>query len=122
VILDILKNLFELAAGNSPVVVIITLATTADAYGRETDELSALMDDLQVKTEATALGEAHSVLSRTGSVVQPAEDAEIAEILKRRLFAGINTEAAAEAGQAYGSLYERLASQGSCCPAARTTL
>ena len=42
-----LKNLFELAAASPNVVVIITLATTANAFGTETDELSSLLDETE---------------------------------------------------------------------------
>lgn len=109
-----LKNLFELAAGNPKVAVIITLATRSDAYGRETDELRELMDGAASEFRA-ALDEAHSVLARDtapGSILTPAADSEIAEILKRRLFGRVDSTAASEAGAAYRALYEGLASRG----------
>lgn len=84
-----LKNLLELAMGDTGVVVIVSLASSGDAYAKETGELA-------------------SILSRSGRVVQPATDSEIAEILKRRLFETIDQSAAAEAGAAYRDLYERV--------------
>lgn len=102
-----LKNLFEVAMGDPNVVVIVTLASSRDAYGKETDELAALMDDTGPEYRER-LEEAHSVLARSGKVVQPATDNEIGEILKRRLFASIDPEASRAAGEAYKDLYERL--------------
>ena len=109
-----LKNLFELAAGNPRVSVIITLATRSDAFGHETDELRELLDGATSEFRA-ALDEAHSILARDtapGSILTPAADSEIAEILKRRLFERIEAVAATEAAVAYRSLYEGLASRG----------
>jgi hypothetical protein len=64
-------------------VVLLTLATAADAYGAETDELSTLLDELEGGF-ATALADTQSVLARSGHVIKPAEDDEMGEILKRR--------------------------------------
>ncbi len=102
-----LKNLFEVAMGNPNVVIIVTLASSRDAYGEETDELAALMDAAGAEYRGR-LEEAHSVLARSGQVVQPATDNEIGEILKRRLFASIDPQAAKAAADAYKDLYERL--------------
>jgi hypothetical protein len=106
-----LKNLFELAIGTPSVVVIVTLATSADAYGTETNELSVLLDELEGGF-ATTLADTQSVLARSGQVIKPAEDQEIGEILKRRLFASIDAGATAEAGDAYRAYYEGLLSRG----------
>lgn len=102
-----LKNLFEVAMGDPNVVVIVTLASSQDAYGKETDELAALMDGI-AGDYRERLEEAHSLLARSGKVVQPATDNEIGEILKRRLFKSIDPSAARAAGEAYKALYERL--------------
>jgi hypothetical protein len=106
-----LKNLFELAAASPNVVVIITLATTANAFGRETDELAALLDEAETEYSAV-LAEAQQIAGRVGTIVRPAEDTEIGEILKRRLFEQIDHEAAASAGAAYRELYQHLAATG----------
>jgi hypothetical protein len=102
-----LKNLFELAMGEPGVVIIISLASSGDAYAKETGELGLLLDDATMPG-ATTHGESASVLSRSGRVIQPATDSEIAEILKRRLFASIDPVAAKEAGDAYRGLYEQI--------------
>ena len=106
-----LKNLFELAAASPKVVVIITLATTANAFGKETDELKAMLDASEAAYR-DVLAETQSVAGRVGMIVRPAEDYEIGEILKRRLFQHIQPEAAADAGAAYQALYERVLAGG----------
>lgn len=109
-----LKNLFEVAGdASNRVVVIVTLASTANAYGKETDEISELMDEA-AEAASGALAEAADVLARSvqpSAVIQPADDAEIGEILKRRLFASIDPVAAKEAADSYKALYEGLLSQ-----------
>jgi hypothetical protein len=106
-----LKNLFELAAASPKVVVIITLATTADAFGKETDELSAMLDASEASYREV-LADTQSIAGRVGTIVRPAEDAEIGEILKRRLFQRIDPQAASDAGDAYRDLYQRVLAAG----------
>jgi hypothetical protein len=101
-----LKNLFEIAMGNPGVVVIISLASSGDAYSKETGELGQLLDG--ATKAAITHAESASVLSRSGRIIQPATDSEIAEILKRRLFESIDPAAAKEAGEAYRGLYEQI--------------
>lgn len=109
-----LKNLLELAAGKPNVVVILTLATRRDAFGKETDELTEAIVAAEADARKT-LEETGSVVARFtqgGSIVKPAEDNEIAEILKRRLFAQIDPAAATAAATAYRGFYEELVSRG----------
>lgn len=108
------KNLLELAAGKPNVVVILTLATRRDAFGKETDELTEAIEAAEADARKT-LEEAGSVVARFtqgGSIVKPAEDNEIAEILKRRLFTRIDPAAASSAAVAYKDFYEELISKG----------
>lgn len=105
-----LKNLFEVAMGDPNLAVIITLASTQDAYGKETNEISELLDEL-AGTYSETLRETHSVLERAGRPIKPAEDNEIGEILKRRLFSSIDSDAARAAGDAYRVLYEGVVAQ-----------
>lgn len=98
-----LKKLFELAAARPNVVVIITLATRSDAFGKETDELSDALEAAAASDARDAFRETQSIVARPtsgGSIVTPAADDEIGEILKRRLFASIGPAAAQEAGEA----------------------
>lgn len=89
-----LKNLSEEVDGRDDVVVVITLASTRDAFANATVELEKVFTDIG------------AVLARKGRDIQPAAESEIAEILKRRLFASIDPDAAADAAAAYRQLYE----------------
>ena len=105
-----LKNLLELAAGDPKVVVILTLATSLDAFQGETGELDQLMREAQANLE-DAGKETASVVGRFtggGSIVKPAEDVEIGEILKRRLFERIDHDAARSIADNYQKHYEQL--------------
>lgn len=110
-----LKNLFEVAGDPSNrVSVIVTLASAKNAFGKETNEVAALLDEDNEAAAAT-LHEAQDALIRMvqpSAVIKPAEDAEIGEILKARLFASIDPQAAADAGAAYKALYEGLLAEG----------
>ena len=98
-----LFNLFAAAAEVPTARVIITLATAQDAFGKETTEVEKLFDP-----SSEAAREAQSVMSRYREVLVPAEDEEIAEILRRRLFARIDDDACREAAEAYAEYYADL--------------
>jgi len=110
-----LGNLFEIAADPSnKVSVIITLAATTNAFGAETTEIAELLDEDRSAADAAAtaaVSETGDVLTRSvqpSAVIKPADDNEIGEILKKRLFVSVDETAAREAGQAYQSFYEAL--------------
>ena len=107
-----LGNLFEVASDpDNRVSVIITLAATTNAFGKETDEISELLSEATA-TARTAAAEIGDVLARAAqpsAVIRPADDTEIGEILKRRLFEYIDPDAARAAGDAYRDLYHSLA-------------
>jgi hypothetical protein len=113
-----LKNLLELAAGDSRVVVILTLASRLDAFQGETGELDELLREAQANLEGAGR-ETASVAGRFtsgGSIVVPAEEAEIGEILKRRLFERIDTDAANRVALAFEQHYETLLTRGEQLP------
>jgi hypothetical protein len=104
-----LKSLFEVASEKgSRLVVVVTLATEKDAYGKETDQVQSLLD--------STVGEAGSVLARQEAMLIPAKDDEIAAILRRRLFDKIEDAAATAAGSEYQAMYEALVSAGETLP------
>jgi hypothetical protein len=108
------KNLLELTAVSPRLVVLLTLATHRDAFGKETDELTEAIVAAEADARKT-MEEVGSVVARFtqgGSIVKPAEDNEIAGILKRRLFSAIDPQAAAVASEAYQAFYEDLAAKG----------
>lgn len=113
-----LGNLFEVASDpTNRVSVIITLAATTNAFGAETTEISELTGDEKEKADAAntasvkAAEETGDVLTRAvqpSAVIKPADDNEIGEILKKRIFASVDDAAAKAAGEAYRDLYEAL--------------
>ena len=110
-----LKSLFELAASIPNLVVIVTLATHSDAYGKETNDIEDLLNETEGAFQ-DAMVDAKSVLARTESVIKPAEDTEIAQILKTRLFESIDPAGASAASAAYRSFYEELVEKGVSLP------
>jgi hypothetical protein len=111
-----LKALFDHAAANQNVIVIVTLATRSDAYGKETSDIEEMLGEAEGAFQQ-AMYETRSVLGRSESIIRPAEDYEIAQILKTRLFKHIDPTAAEVAGAAYQVLYEEMAAKGLNLPA-----
>ncbi|MEW1974615.1 DUF499 domain-containing protein [Microbacterium profundi] len=113
-----LGNLFEVASDpTNNVSVIITLASTTNAFGAETTEISDLTGDEKERADTAnaasvkAAEETGDVLTRAvqpSAVIRPADDNEIGEILKKRIFASVDETAAKAAGAAYRELYETL--------------
>lgn len=107
-----LGNLFEVASDPSnKVSVIITLAATTNAFGAETTEITDLLDDSKSAAN-DAVAETSDVLTRAvqpSAIIKPADDNEIGEILKKRIFASVDPAAARAAGDAYRQFYENLA-------------
>jgi hypothetical protein len=91
-----LKNLSEEVDGRDDVVVVVTLASSTDAYSSATEQLEGVFTDIG------------AVLARKGRDIQPASETEIAQILKRRLFKRIDESAAADAAAAYSELYDAI--------------
>jgi len=104
-----LMSLLEFAASRERVVVVLTLADPADAFGRESEELRE------------RLAEARQVTARSERVLTPAAEEETALIVAHRLFRSIDREAAREAAEAYLAFYRRLAEQGTPLPHELTT-
>jgi len=106
-----LGNLFEVASDpTNRVVAIITLAASTNAFGTETDEISELLDEATTAAN-NAIAETGDLLARSvqpSAVIRPADDTEIGEILKTRLFEHIDVGAARAAGDAYRDLYQSL--------------
>ncbi|MDA8040738.1 MAG: DUF499 domain-containing protein, partial [Actinomycetota bacterium] len=110
-----LKALFDFASANPHVVVIVTLATRSDAYGKETSDIEEMLSEAEGAFQRS-MSETRSVLARSESIIRPAEDSEIAQILKTRLFERIDESAAGEAGNAYRDFYQDLAAKGVVLP------
>jgi len=103
-----LKNLFEAASEVDTARVIITLASGSDAFGSETEQIAETLAEV---AGHGAVAEAESVMSRFKGSIKPAQDDEIGLILKRRLFAQVDQEAADAAGFTYKTYYDELQSR-----------
>ncbi|MCL4299782.1 MAG: DUF499 domain-containing protein [Anaerolineae bacterium] len=99
-----LMSLFEFAASRKHMVVVLTLADSQDAFGRETEELRQ------------ELAEAKRLSARQERVITPTGEAEIAAIVTHRLFKAIQPEAARAVSDAYYQSYRRLVEQGANLP------
>ncbi len=102
-----LKSLLEAAASTTNLVVVITFASTQNAFGEQTQKLQESIEGIGAEL-AKELDETSDVASRFGATVEPAKDEEIGEILKRRLFREIDDGAAKKAGQSYETLMQAV--------------
>ncbi|HQE91689.1 MAG TPA: DUF499 domain-containing protein [Anaerolineae bacterium] len=99
-----LMSLLEFAASRAQVVVVLTLAGAEDAFAKETVQLR------------THLAEAYKVSARQERVITPTGETEIAAIVRHRLFAAIDAQAAAETAQVYLEAYRRWHEQNVALP------
>ncbi len=95
-----LLSLLEFAASRERVVVVLTLADPADAFGKESEELRQ------------RLAEARRVSARSERVITPAGEDETAAIVSHRLFRSIDRAAARETAEVYLASFRRLVEQG----------
>lgn len=103
-----LMSLFEFAASKQNVAVVLTLADSSDAFGKETDELRQ-----QIGRE---LSEARRLAARQERVVAPASETDIAAIVTHRLFRHVDRDAAREVADEYTNYYRDCVSAGADLP------
>jgi len=84
-----LMSLMKFAAESKRVVLVYTLADSGDAFGSESDQVRQ------------ALAEAKSVSARQEHVLTPAAEDEISAIVGHRMFAEVDSQAAAEAARSF---------------------
>jgi hypothetical protein len=104
-------------AKNHPgIALIITLAGTTDAFSRQTEKLTKLLNDVSKvdisKGDAVTIAEnatkgVTSVTMRDATPVTPVQGYEISSVLGKRLFQSIDDTAAKEAAKEYGSMYSK---------------
>uniref|UniRef100_A0A7C1FSU8 DUF499 domain-containing protein n=1 Tax=Thermomicrobium roseum TaxID=500 RepID=A0A7C1FSU8_THERO len=99
-----LHALLEFAAARRNVLVVLTLATSTDAFAEGTERLR----------------EALSVIARSARLLTPAEPEEIPAIVVHRLFERVDRAAAKETAQAYLEALRRWAEQEVALPPAVT--
>jgi len=95
-----LMSLIEFAVSKEKVSVVVTLADAADAFGGETEELRAELE------------EARRIAARQERVITPTGETEISAIVTHRLFKSIDQEAAREAAETFASTYARTVERG----------
>ena len=107
------------AKTHAGIAVIVTLAGAADAFSRQTANLTKLLNEIgsgdMHQDDAVALAEkarkgVTSVVMRDATAVTPVQAAEISSVLAKRLFESVDASAAEEAVQEYTEIYQRNAS------------
>ncbi|MGN0941741.1 MAG: DUF499 domain-containing protein [Selenomonadaceae bacterium] len=111
-----LYNIIDYSKQHTGIAVIITLASTIDAFS---DDTSALIERLSEATgkeysDDDAIGEIgnavkpiSSVLARDATVIKPVAANEIMSVLGKRLFEKIDAAAAKDVADAYAKVYTR---------------
>ncbi len=95
-----LMSLLKFASESKKTVLVYTLADSADAFGRESDELRQ------------ELAEARSVSARQEHVLTPTAENEISAIVTHRMFSRVDREAAQETARTWTSYWSKLVEQG----------
>lgn len=95
-----LMSLFEFAASQPHVTVVLTLAESVDAFAAETEEL------------LTELAESEALSARGERVITPAADMEIPRIVTHRLFEQVDRGAAEKTGRAFHAFLAEIDRQG----------
>ncbi len=111
-----LMGLLGYARSHPGISVLLTLASSTDAFANQTEQLIKLLSDITgreiSKDEALGTGEQSmkglkSVVSRDATAVVPVQPAEISRVLAKRLLTGIDNAAAEETASAYAVLYQK---------------
>lgn len=99
-----LISLLDFASAQPQVMVVLTLADSSDAFGKETDDLRK------------ELGESKKVSNRRERVIIPTGETEISAIVTHRLFQRIDRKAAEATAATYNQYYARLRNQEANLP------
>jgi len=104
---------------NPGISIVLTLASTADAFANQTDRLASLLSSItgseMSKDAALGIGQqairgVSSVVARDATAMVPVQAAEISRVLGKRLFTRIDSTAARQTAQEYAELYAKSAS------------
>lgn len=110
-----LMGLFGYARNHAGISIVITLASSHDAFSKQTSQLVDLVSKVkgeEISEEDVqeiiqdADKEVQSVVSRDASTVVPVHKAEISRVLAKRLFVEIDADAGFETAQAYLGMYK----------------
>lgn len=98
--------------------IVLTLASSTDAFARQTERLARLISEVRGEDigedDAVGIGEravkgVASVVARDAVQVTPVQAAEISAVLAKRLFLSVDREAALETVEHYMEMYRRNA-------------
>ncbi|MBM4287978.1 MAG: ATP-binding protein [Deltaproteobacteria bacterium] len=110
-----LMSLHGYARTHAGLAIVLTLASAADAFAKETEKLRVLItkvkgeevDDEQAwEIAQQAEKDLRSVVARDATTLVPIQAAEISRILAKRLFEDIDYQGAAEIADAYLQMYQ----------------
>ena len=111
-----LMSLHGYARTNPSIAIVLTLASAADAFARQTDRLARVLAEVtgqdMDRDDALAIGQAAhsgvaSVVARDASSMVPVQAAEISRVLGKRLFTRIDQGAASQEAAEYVELYTK---------------
>lgn len=109
-----LMGLHGFARNNPGLAVVLTLASSVDAFSRQSSKLGKLVSEVRGEAvdeaQAAALAQEaeegiRSVVARDASTIVPVQGGEISRILAKRLFQHIDPDAAGEIAEAYMRMY-----------------
>ncbi len=108
--------LFNYARNHQGIAIVVTLASSTDAFAGQTKTLAKLLQAVSgneiSQDEAREIGEQavdsiQSVIARDAKVETPVSSEELSSVLAKRLFVEIDSHAAEQAASEYGSFYEK---------------
>ena len=109
-----LMSLSTFSRSASGIAVVISLASSSDAFARQSDGLSSELTRITgsevapqeaAKRAALAIGETESVVARDALPIKPVPQNELARVLARRLFSRIDKDTAKSVAEAYTTMY-----------------
>ena len=114
-----LMSLIEYAKATTGISIVVTLASSSDAFSKQTDTLTRLLNEVgngdMTKDDAVAAAESASksiisVIRRSETTVTPVDANEISAVLAKRLFDAIDPAAAHETAEEYAAMYAKNSS------------
>jgi len=114
-----LMTLHGYARNHPGIAVVMTLASAADAFARQTKQLAQLISKVRGETvsedDALIIGEqavkgVASVVARDAVQITPVQAAEISSVFAKRLFVSVDREAAQAVAEEYMQMYRRNSS------------
>ena len=108
--------LFNYARNHEGIAIVVTLASATDAFAGQTKQLARLLQSVSGREisqdEAREIGEQaidsiQSVIARDAMTETPVSSEELSSVLAKRLFVGIDSEAAASSAEQYRAFYAK---------------